>query len=93
MHQPVADCRGGAAGAIVSIVSMARMGVIPYFGRADDSWLDAAKSRLPMGEMGQVDEIARIPSRDRSQADFVVFLLSDAAAIVRAALLIHVHGS
>ena len=45
--------------------------------RADDSWLDAAKSRLPMGEMGQADEIADFPSRDRAQADFVVFLLSD----------------
>jgi NAD(P)-dependent dehydrogenase (short-subunit alcohol dehydrogenase family) len=40
------------------------------FHGADDSWLDAANAKLPMRKMGQVDEIA----------DFVVFLLSTAAA-------------
>ena len=69
MHQPVADCRGGAPGAIVSIVFMAPTRSSRTSARADDSWLEAAKRRLPVGEMGQGDEIADFPSRDRARAD------------------------
>jgi NAD(P)-dependent dehydrogenase (short-subunit alcohol dehydrogenase family) len=47
------------------------------FHDADDSWLDAANSKLPMGKMGQVDEIA----------DFVVFLLSDRSGVVTGSVI------
>jgi NAD(P)-dependent dehydrogenase (short-subunit alcohol dehydrogenase family) len=47
------------------------------FHGADDSWLDAANSKLPMGKMGQVDEIA----------DFVVFLLSDRSGVVTGSVI------
>jgi NAD(P)-dependent dehydrogenase (short-subunit alcohol dehydrogenase family) len=47
------------------------------FHDADDSWLDAANAQLPMGKMGQVDEIA----------DFVVFLLSDRSGVVTGSVI------
>ena len=47
------------------------------FHDADDSWLQAANSKLPMGKMGQVDEIA----------DFVVFLLSDRSGVVTGSVI------
>ena len=42
------------------------------FHGADDGWRDAAAARLPLGKLGQVDEIA----------DFAVFLLSDRSGVV-----------
>jgi NAD(P)-dependent dehydrogenase (short-subunit alcohol dehydrogenase family) len=47
------------------------------FHGADDSWLDAANAKLPMGKMGQVDEIA----------DFVVFLLSERSGVVTGSVI------
>jgi NAD(P)-dependent dehydrogenase (short-subunit alcohol dehydrogenase family) len=47
------------------------------FHDADDGWLDAANSKLPMGKMGQVDEVA----------DFVVFLLSDRSGVVTGSVI------
>jgi NAD(P)-dependent dehydrogenase (short-subunit alcohol dehydrogenase family) len=47
------------------------------FHGADDSWLDTANSKLPMGKMGQVDEIAH----------FVVFLLSDRSGVVTGSVI------
>lgn len=47
------------------------------FHAADDGWLDTANSRLPMGKLGQVDEIA----------DMVVFLLSDRSGVVTGSVI------
>ena len=47
------------------------------FHDADDRWLETANSRLPMGKLGQVDEIA----------DFVVFLLSDRSGVVTGSVI------
>jgi len=47
------------------------------FHAADDSWLDDAAQKLPMGKLGQVDEIA----------DFVVFLLSDRSGVVTGSII------
>ena len=47
------------------------------FHDADDTWLDDAASKLPMGKLGQVDEIA----------DFVVFLLSDRSGVVTGSII------
>ena len=47
------------------------------FRDADDGWLDQAAQKLPMGKLGQVDEIA----------DFVVFLLSDRSGVVTGSIL------
>jgi len=47
------------------------------FHGADDTWLAEANNRLPMGKLGQVDEIA----------DFVVFLLSDRSGVVTGSVI------
>ncbi len=47
------------------------------FHAADDGWRDAAARTLPMGRLGQVDEIA----------DFVVFLLSDRSGVVTGSVI------
>ncbi|GAA5132591.1 SDR family oxidoreductase [Pseudonocardia adelaidensis] len=47
------------------------------FHGADDGWRDEAGGRLPMGKLGQVDEIA----------DFVVFLLSDRSGVVTGSVI------
>jgi NAD(P)-dependent dehydrogenase (short-subunit alcohol dehydrogenase family) len=47
------------------------------FHDADDGWRDAAARQLPMGRLGQVDEIA----------DFVVFLLSDRSGVVTGSVI------
>jgi NAD(P)-dependent dehydrogenase (short-subunit alcohol dehydrogenase family) len=47
------------------------------FHDADDTWLDEAAQKLPMGKLGQVDEIA----------DFVVFLLSDRSGVVTGSII------
>jgi NAD(P)-dependent dehydrogenase (short-subunit alcohol dehydrogenase family) len=47
------------------------------FHAADDSWRERAASSLPMGKLGQVDEIA----------DFVVFLLSDRSGVVTGSVI------
>ena len=47
------------------------------FHGADDTWLDQAAARVPMGRLGQVDEIA----------DFVVFLLSDRSGVVTGSVI------
>jgi NAD(P)-dependent dehydrogenase (short-subunit alcohol dehydrogenase family) len=47
------------------------------FHDADDSWLDEAVQKLPIGKLGQVDEIA----------DFVVFLLSDRSGVVTGSII------
>jgi len=47
------------------------------FHDADDTWREQAARRLPMGKLGQVDEIA----------DFVVFLLSDRSGVVTGSVL------
>ncbi|MFV0457241.1 MAG: SDR family oxidoreductase [Actinomycetales bacterium] len=47
------------------------------FHAADDGWLDEAATRLPMGRLGQVDEIA----------DFVVFLASDRSGVVTGSVI------
>lgn len=47
------------------------------FHGADDGWRDAAAARLPMGRLGQVDEIA----------DFVVFLLSERSGVVTGSVI------
>lgn len=47
------------------------------FHGADDTWLDQAATRVPMGRLGQVDEIA----------DFVVFLLSDRSGVVTGSVI------
>src|SRR5919112_2782785 len=47
------------------------------FHAADDSWRQQAAQALPMGKLGQVDEIA----------DFVVFLLSDRSGVVTGSVL------
>lgn len=44
---------------------------------AQDGWLDQAQDRVPMGKLGQPDEIA----------DMVVFLLSDRSGVVTGAVL------
>ena len=44
---------------------------------AEDGWLEAANARLPMGKLGQPDEIA----------EMVTFLLSDRSGVVTGALL------
>jgi NAD(P)-dependent dehydrogenase (short-subunit alcohol dehydrogenase family) len=46
------------------------------FHDADDGWQEVAR-RLPMGKLGQVDEIA----------DFVVFLLSDRSGVVTGSVI------
>jgi NAD(P)-dependent dehydrogenase (short-subunit alcohol dehydrogenase family) len=47
------------------------------FHGADDDWLQAASRALPMGKLGQVDEIAQ----------FVVFLLSDRSGVVTGSVI------
>ena len=47
------------------------------FHDADDSWLKEAGRGVPMGKLGQVDEIA----------DFVVFLLSDRSGVVTGSII------
>jgi len=47
------------------------------FHGADDGWLAEAAQKLPMGKLGQVDEIA----------DFVVFLLSDRSGVVTGSVI------
>jgi NAD(P)-dependent dehydrogenase (short-subunit alcohol dehydrogenase family) len=47
------------------------------FHNAGDDWREQAARRLPMGKLGQVDEIA----------DFVVFLLSDRSGVVTGSVI------
>jgi len=47
------------------------------FHGAGDDWREQAAGRLPMGKLGQIDEIA----------DFVVFLLSDRSGIVTGSVI------
>lgn len=47
------------------------------FHAADDTWLEQAAATVPMGKIGQVDEIA----------DFVVFLLSDRSGVVTGSVI------
>jgi len=47
------------------------------FHDADDEWLEKAALSLPMGKLGQVDEIA----------DFVVFLLSERSGVVTGSVM------
>ncbi|MFJ6701513.1 MULTISPECIES: SDR family oxidoreductase [unclassified Streptomyces] len=47
------------------------------FHGASDGWLDEAAARLPMGKLGQPDEIA----------DFVVLLLSDRSGVVTGSVI------
>src|ERR1700754_4013323 len=47
------------------------------FHAADDDWRAEAARKLPMGKLGQVDEIA----------DFVVFLLSDRSGVVTGSVI------
>lgn len=47
------------------------------FHDAQDGWLEAAAAALPMGKLGQVDEIA----------DFVVLLLSDRSGVVTGSVI------
>lgn len=47
------------------------------FHDADDDWRERAAAGLPMGKLGQVDEIA----------DFVVFLLSDRSGVVTGSVI------
>jgi NAD(P)-dependent dehydrogenase (short-subunit alcohol dehydrogenase family) len=47
------------------------------FHAADDTWREQAAAALPMGKLGQVDEIA----------DFVVFLLSDRSGVVTGSVI------
>jgi len=47
------------------------------FHDADDRWLAQAGASLPMGKLGQVDEIA----------DFVIFLLSDRSGVVTGSVI------
>jgi NAD(P)-dependent dehydrogenase (short-subunit alcohol dehydrogenase family) len=47
------------------------------FHAADDTWLQQAAAGLPMGKLGQVDEIA----------DFVVFLLSERSGVVTGSVI------
>ena len=47
------------------------------FHGAGDDWLEKAAAALPMGKLGQVDEIA----------DFVVFLLSDRSGVVTGSVI------
>jgi NAD(P)-dependent dehydrogenase (short-subunit alcohol dehydrogenase family) len=47
------------------------------FHGADDGWLADAALKLPMGKLGQVDEIA----------DFVVFLISDRSGVVTGSVI------
>jgi len=47
-----------------------------FHGAADD-WLERASASVPMGKLGQVDEIA----------DFVVFLLSDRSGVVTGSVI------
>jgi NAD(P)-dependent dehydrogenase (short-subunit alcohol dehydrogenase family) len=47
------------------------------FHGADDSWLQEAGRGVPMGKLGQVDEIA----------DFVVFLLSERSGVVTGSII------
>ncbi|MFW0792294.1 SDR family oxidoreductase [Gordonia sp. CPCC 205515] len=47
------------------------------FHGADDSWIDQANASVPMGKLGQPDEIA----------DFIVFLLSDRSGVVTGSVI------
>jgi NAD(P)-dependent dehydrogenase (short-subunit alcohol dehydrogenase family) len=47
------------------------------FHGADDTWLEKANASVPMGKLGQVDEIA----------DFVVFLMSDRSGVVTGSVI------
>ncbi|MGI8574617.1 MAG: SDR family oxidoreductase [Egibacteraceae bacterium] len=47
------------------------------FHDADDQWVEQAARELPLGKLGQVDEIA----------DFVVFLLSDRSGVVTGSVI------
>ena len=47
------------------------------FHGAEDGWLEEAAASLPMGKLGQVDEIA----------DFVVFLLSERSGVVTGSVI------
>jgi NAD(P)-dependent dehydrogenase (short-subunit alcohol dehydrogenase family) len=47
------------------------------FHAADDDWADRASSKLPMGKLGQVDEVA----------DFAVLLLSERSGVVTGSVI------
>jgi NAD(P)-dependent dehydrogenase (short-subunit alcohol dehydrogenase family) len=47
------------------------------FHEADDGWRERAAKTLPMGKLGQPDEVA----------DFVVFLLSDRSGVVTGSVI------
>jgi NAD(P)-dependent dehydrogenase (short-subunit alcohol dehydrogenase family) len=47
------------------------------FHNAEDGWLEKAAATLPMGKLGQVDEIA----------DFVIFLLSERSGVVTGSVI------
>lgn len=47
------------------------------FHGADDDWVEHANATVPMGKLGQVDEIA----------DFVVFLLSERSGVVTGSII------
>jgi NAD(P)-dependent dehydrogenase (short-subunit alcohol dehydrogenase family) len=47
------------------------------FHDADEGWLERASKTVPMGKLGQVDEIA----------DFVVFLISDRSGVVTGSII------
>ena len=47
------------------------------FHGADDTWIDEANASVPMGKLGQPDEIA----------DFVVLLLSDRSGVVTGSVI------
>ena len=47
------------------------------FHGAGDDWVEQANATLPMGKLGQVDEIA----------EFVVFLLSDRSGVVTGSVI------
>ena len=47
------------------------------FHDADDDWLEKAAASVPMGKLGQVDEIA----------DFVIFLLSERSGVVTGSVM------
>jgi len=58
-------------GALVAVTGRRR------FHGAGDDWREAAGAALPMGRLGQVDEIA----------DFVVFLLSERSGVVTGSVI------